>query len=85
MSGVRLTVLPAPVPANAKMPAPGTWVGTRFVFIFMFAVAAALHTELTRCRGRINHGRLTAPKQRNKQKIQTVAPISRPQCRFAMD
>lgn len=59
---------------------------TRFVFIFMFAVAAAaLHTELTRCRGRINHGRLTASKQRNKQKIQTVAPISRPQCRFAMD
>jgi len=44
--------------SNAKK--PYTWVGIRFVFIFMCSVVslaadAGLHTELTRCRGRINH------------------------------
>jgi len=75
---------PAAWSSNAKM--PYTWVGIRFVFIFMCSVAslaadAGLHTELTRCRGRINHEqRSSLGSKKINIKFKAVSPISRLKC-----
>lgn len=62
----RATVLPAPVPVPAPC-VPG-WAADSFSFSFLCLLSllpslprCPSYTELTRCRGRINHGRTTAP------------------------
>lgn len=62
----RATMLPAPVPVPAPC-VPG-WAADSFSFSFLCLLSllpslprCPSYTELTRCRGRINHGRTTAP------------------------